>query len=310
MRPQVKARRFSATAVPFSSIARSSASWPTGISPACQASPVISVFSACDWPNSFSDKAVARRYTLALPPTARSITRRCSPASITRSRLVRNCVLACKSRLPSTAPPRRIRSSTPFCAPTAKSAAIIRSASPVGMRTTSSPSCAICTWEMTAPFFCASPVKSSVLTCLPSMLAAIATTAPAVTMPPPPMPANNPRHGVARSGSTGSVSPAASSSSRARQACASSCFGASVADVTKEGQNPFRQDRSVLQLVGEMRRLRPYSVSTGSMAMQWDCAVQSPQFSHTRVLMLTFTSACTMVPRLRRRRFSVAQTWS
>ncbi len=80
--------------------------------------------------------------------------------------------------------------------------------------------------------------------------------------------------------------------------------------MTKEGQNPFRQDRSVLQLVGEMRRLRPYSVSIGSMAMQCDCTVQSPQFSQTRWLMLTFTSAAAIVPRLRRRRFSVAQTWS
>ena len=106
-----------------------------------------------------------------------------------------------------TAPPRRIRSSTPFCAPTARSAANIRSASPVGIRTTSRPSAAICTWETTAPFFCASPVKSSVLTCFPSSDAAIATIAPAVTMPPPPIPANRPRHGVARSGNTGRFQP-------------------------------------------------------------------------------------------------------
>ena len=80
--------------------------------------------------------------------------------------------------------------------------------------------------------------------------------------------------------------------------------------VTKLGQKPFRQDRSALQLVGLIRRLRPCSVSTGSMAMQLDCTVQSPQFSQTSWLIITGGSACAILPRLRRRRFSVAQTWS
>ncbi len=124
------------------------------------------------------------------------------------------------------------------------------------------------------------------------------------------MPANRPRQGVARSGSAGSGRAASSPASSVCQCAVWSRRGASVALVTKLGQKPFRQERSVLQLVGEMRRLRPYSVSIGSIAMQWLCTVQSPQFSQTRGLMLTFTSAAAMVPRLRRRRFSVAQTWS
>ncbi len=78
--------------------------------------------------------------------------------------------------------------------------------------------------------------------------------------------------------------------------------------VTKLGQKPFRQDRSTLQLVGLMRRLRPSSVSTGSIAMQPDWVEQSPQFSQTASLMTTWRVGCAIEPRLRRRRFSVAQT--
>ncbi len=80
--------------------------------------------------------------------------------------------------------------------------------------------------------------------------------------------------------------------------------------VTKDGQNPLRQERSVLQAEGETRRLRPYSVSTGSIATQFDCAVQSPQFSQTRGLISTVVAGWAIAPRLRLRRFSVAQTWS
>ena len=118
--------------------------------------------------------------------------------------------------------------------------------------------------------------------------------APQVTIPPPPMPANRPRQGDAASASVGSGRPTASSASRAAHRAAGSlplACGASDFVVTKLGQNPLRQDRSVLQLVGLMRRLRPCSVSTGSMAMQCDCAVQSPQFSQTRSLITTRVSA-------------------
>jgi hypothetical protein len=59
-----------------------------------------------------------------------------------------------------------------------------------------------------------------------------------------------------------------------------------------------------------MRRLRPSGVSIGSMAMQADCTEQSPQFSHTSGLICTLRVGSASLPRLRRRRFSVAQTWS
>ena len=44
--------------------------------------------------------------------------------------------------------------------------------------------------------------------------------------------------------------------------------------------------------------------------MQLDCVEQSPQFSQTCSLITTLCIGCGSVPRLRRRRFSVAHTWS
>ena len=51
-------------------------------------------------------------------------------------------------------------------------------------------------------------------------------------------------------------------------------------------------------------------LSNGSTLKQLLCELQSPQPSHTASLMTTRTAGSTMVPRLRRRRFSVAQVWS
>ena len=82
-------------------------------------------------------------------------------------------------------------------------------------------------------------------------------------------------------GTDGLGSPAANSFSRACQCGSASGARGGPATVTKLGQKPLRQDRSTLQLVGLMRRLRPSAVSTGSIAMQLDCAEQSPQFSQT-----------------------------
>ena len=92
---------------------------------------------------------------------------------------------------------------------------------------------------------------------LPSRCAAIARIAPDVTMPPPPMPANRPRHGLAVDGMTGCCRPAANSPSRACQCGSASGAPGGPATVTKLGQKPFRHDRSTLQLVGLIRRLRP-----------------------------------------------------
>jgi hypothetical protein len=80
--------------------------------------------------------------------------------------------------------------------------------------------------------------------------------------------------------------------------------------VTKLGQKPFTQLMSLLQVLWLMVRLRPNSVSSGSTLRQLDCTPQSPQPSHTSSLMTTRLAGSTMVPRLRRRRFSVAQVWS
>ena len=59
-----------------------------------------------------------------------------------------------------------------------------------------------------------------------------------------------------------------------------------------------------------MRRLRPSSVSTGSIEMQFDCTEQSPQPSQTPSLITTRRSGSGNSPRLRSRRASAAQVWS
>ena len=59
-----------------------------------------------------------------------------------------------------------------------------------------------------------------------------------------------------------------------------------------------------------MRRLRPNSVFTGSIETQLEVREQSPQPSQTSGLIITRFVAGGASPRLRRRRFSVAQTWS
>src|SRR3546814_1829410 len=55
--------------------------------------------------------------------------------------------------------------------------------------------------------------------------------------------------------------------------------------VTKLGQKPFTQEKSLLQDDWSMARLRPNSVSTGTTETQLDCTEQSPQPSQTSSLM-------------------------
>src|ERR1700752_234573 len=57
--------------------------------------------------------------------------------------------------------------------------------------------------------------------------------------------------------------------------------------VTKLGQKPSTQEKSLLQLDWLMRRLRPHSVSSGCTETQFDACEQSPQPSQTRSLMKT-----------------------
>ena len=85
--------------------------------------------------------------------------------------------------------------------------------------------------------------------------------------------------GTAGAGRASSIAPAGASGCGLRSLPPST--------VTKLGQKPFRQEKSLLQLDWLMARLRPNSVSSGSTDRQWDCSEQSPQPSHTRSLMST-----------------------
>ena len=87
-------------------------------------------------------------------------------------------------------------------------------------------------------------------------------------------------------------------------------FSLAPCTVTNDGQKPFTQEKSLLQLDWSMVRLRPNSVSSGCTDTQFDCTPQSPQPSQTSSLMMTRLSGSGNRPRLRRRRFSAAQVWS
>ena len=67
--------------------------------------------------------------------------------------------------------------------------------------------------------------------------------------------------------------------------------------------------RSLLHEAWWIRVLRPNSVCTGCTDRQDDFSPQSPQPSHTRSLIHTRSAGWGSLPRLRRRRFSVAH-WS
>ena len=57
-------------------------------------------------------------------------------------------------------------------------------------------------------------------------------------------------------------------------------------------------------------RLMPKAVGKGWIDMQLDAFEQSPQASQTRSLITARMVGSSIVPRLRRRRFSAAQVWS
>src|SRR4051794_23116242 len=87
-------------------------------------------------------------------------------------------------------------------------------------------------------------------------------------------------------------------------------FSAPPSTVTKLGQNPLTQEKSLLQEDWLIWRLRPSSVSSGSTDRQFDCTLQSPQPSHTASLMTARLAGSGYSLRFRRRRFSDAQVWS
>ncbi len=158
-------------------------------------------------------------------------------------------------------------------------------------------------WLSTGPPFWARPVMSRLEAAWPSTCAAMASTAATVVTPVPPTPVNSTFHGSERLGVSGIGRPASSNSGRGW-----SCQAGSPSwIVTKLGQKPRKQERSVLQVDWLMRRLRPSSVSTGSTDRQLDLIEQSPQPSQTSVLMTTRVRSGARRPRLDRRRFSVAQ---
>ena len=143
---------------------------------------------------------------------------------------------------------------------------------------------------------------------LPSRCAAMPRIAPMVTTPVPPTPSMIADQPSRRAGTASArarrpadrLAPAMPSALRILAPCT----------VTKDGQKPLTQEKSLLQLDWSMRRLRPNSVSTGWTETQFDCTPQSPQPSQTSSLMITRLSGSGKVPRLRRRRFSAAQVWS
>src|SRR5579862_1104453 len=108
--------------------------------------------------------------------------------------------------------------------------------------------------------------------------------------------------GSAGSGSGGRPSSARSAAARLR--------GLPPSTVTKLGQKPLRQEKSLLQLDWSIARFLPNSVSTGTTDKQFEVAEQSPQPSQTRSLIKTRRAGSGKRPRLRRRRFSAAQVWS
>src|SRR5258708_11007796 len=108
--------------------------------------------------------------------------------------------------------------------------------------------------------------------------------------------------GSVGSGNGGRVSSARSPAAR--------FFRLPPSTVTKLGQKPLRQEKSLLQLDWSIARLRPNSVSTGTTDRQFEVAEQSPQPSHTRSLMTTRRGGSGERPRLRRRRLSAAPVLS
>ncbi len=109
------------------------------------------------------------------------------------------------------------------------------------------------------------------------------TSAPTVTTPVPPTPVTSRSNGLSRHGRSG----VASSPARETKSTSVKVFLRLTAPstVTKLGQNPFRQEKSLLQFDRLILRLRPNGVSFGSTLRQFDSTEQSPQPSHTRSLM-------------------------
>ena len=133
----------------------------------------------------------------------------------------------------------------------------------------------------------------------------MARTLPIVTTPVPPTPVMRMSQSA---GAAGSRSGRAAS--RAGSTPAAVFLGFAPSSITKEGQNPSTQEKSLLQFDWSIRRFSPSGVSSGRTERQFDCTEQSPQPSQTAGLMTGRCVGSDILPRLRRRRFSAAQTCS
>mmetsp|Transcript_29236 Transcript_29236/g.56597 ORF Transcript_29236/g.56597 Transcript_29236/m.56597 type:complete len:243 (+) Transcript_29236:3052-3780(+) len=239
-----KARRFFSTAAPFSAMACRIASSVRGRKPRCHAAPKIIMLEKIESPI----VALARSEASNKSTRSRS---RASSAKASRSLGNANSVSRVKSPvmiswLLTTAPvrPPEVRPSVLAPALTTKSPPINASHSPVATRIAliSSGVFARRQWMWTAPPFWASPAISIMPAPLPSICAACAMTAPMVTTPVPPTPVMTTfqvplivgRSGIGKSG---------------RSSVAVACFfTCAPSSVTKDGQNPLTQEKSLLQL--------------------------------------------------------------
>ena len=134
------------------------------------------------------------------------------------------------------------------------------------------------------------------------------SSAPTVMMPVPPTPATTIEYGRVERGQRG----IRQLREQVVRRCDAPCprRGRPPSTLTKLGQNPFWQEKSLLHDDWSIARLRPNSVSTGVTDTQFDLVLQSPQPSQTRVLMNERRAGSGNLPRLRRRRFSAAHVWS
>ena len=93
------------------------------------------------------------------------------------------------------------------------------------------------------------------------------------------------RPAIVRAGTA--PAPARRAADRWRRRCLRALRILAPCTVTKDGQKPLTQEKSLLQLDWSILRLRPNSVSTGCTETQFDCTPQSPQPSQTSSLMIT-----------------------
>ena len=206
--------------------------------------------------------------------------------------------------------PSNMRDTVSLPAVTIGSQPMIRSAAAMLTRVVRMSSCLapISTWLQVAPPFCARPPASCVTMPLPSRCAATPSNWPIVITPVPPTPATTMPQACVNAGRTGSGKTLSSNGEAPLPLFFFLSWPPST--VTKLGQKPLTHEKSLLQVLWLILRLRPNSVSSGSTLRQLDCTPQSPQPSHTSSLITTRRAGSAIVPRLRRRRFSVAQVWS